>query len=235
MAGKKRKNTAHPVFQSYMGLVTVIFLISASVTLVLYLVPLYYLNLVVFDVPEKAQIPYEICRRNYNAIADYNMLFGARELTLPDFPMSEHGRIHFAEVRKIFFVLQIAAGVSGILLLFSAPYVKKKKAYGWIRAVTVGISAIIAAAAAGFLLDSRGTLILMHRILFRDDYWWFDPATDPVIRIMPESVFAAEGMAVIVFIAAGLVILELIRKKHAGGSRGKTRTAGKRKNKAAGK
>ena len=54
----------------------------------------------------------------------------------------------------------------------------------------------------------------MHKLLFTNDYWIFDPAKDPVINILPDSVFLAAGAGIIVLMILGLVISGLLYRKH---------------------
>lgn len=215
----KKKHTA---YQILMTVLVVVFFLSAAVTLVLYLKPLYALALKLFHIPERAKLSYEVCRRNYSQLIDYNLLFGAKTLTLPDFPMSVSGHAHFQEVQGIFKLIQILAWTLLPVTLLLSLLSKKLRAYGWMKAAAITVFVLIAAVTAGLLLDGRGALILFHRILFRNENWLFDPKTDPIIRILPQEVFVSAGIVIALLMAIGAVVLLLLYRK-------KTKTLKKRR------
>ncbi len=92
-----------------LALLLVLVIICISITLVVMFRPVYYFDLEYLDIPERSGIPAETCRENYDALIDYNLLCGPSRLDFPDFAMSEQGRIHFEEVKRIFAAAQIMA------------------------------------------------------------------------------------------------------------------------------
>ncbi len=40
------------------------------------------------------------------------------------------------------------------------------------------------------LLNFEKSFIIFHKLLFRNDYWVFNPNLDPVINILPEEFFS---------------------------------------------
>ncbi len=40
------------------------------------------------------------------------------------------------------------------------------------------------------LLNFEKSFIIFHKLLFRNDYWIFNPDLDPVINILPEEFFS---------------------------------------------
>jgi len=53
----------------------------------------------------------------------------------------------------------------------------------------------------------------MHAIFFRNDYWLFNPATDPIIKILPDAYFLHCGILIILLVAIINILLELIYRK----------------------
>ena len=66
------------------------------------------------------------------------------------------------------------------------------------------------------LINWEWTFVLMHKILFRNDYWLFDPWQDPIINILPNGVFFAYGALILVLMGIGLVIAGLVYRKKKG-------------------
>ena len=92
------------------GIVVCLLIISFSVTLTLNFRPLYYADIQNLHITELSGREEKDIRSNYDALIDYNSLFNHQPLKFPTCAMSESGRIHFEEVKKIFdffgFVLQ---------------------------------------------------------------------------------------------------------------------------------
>ena len=58
--------------------------------------------------------------------------------------------------------------------------------------------------------------MIFHQIVFRNDYWIFNEATDPVITILPEAFFMHCFMmivGIVMVISAGLYAYYCIQKK----------------------
>ena len=54
----------------------------------------------------------------------------------------------------------------------------------------------------------------MHHLLFKNDFWLFDPSTDPVIRILPDQVFLHLGAAIMILMVAFMVLAWVIYRKN---------------------
>ena len=70
----------------------------------------------------------------------------------------------------------------------------------------------------GFLaaIDFNKAFVIFHQIVFRNDYWIFNEATDPVITILPEAFFMHCFMmivGIVMAISAGLYAYYCIQKK----------------------
>ena len=61
------------------------------------------------------------------------------------------------------------------------------------------------------------TFVLMHKILFRNDFWSFDAADDPVIHILPEPFFLHCGVLILIlqvlFAAICLLLARHLKQK----------------------
>ena len=209
---KSRTKNRHMAYQTLMAVLTVFLILSAAVTLVLLLRPLYDLGIRILKLPEKTGISYEVCQRNYRALIDYNLLFGPKTLVLPDFPVSKNGLVHFAEVKQMLTVIQIACWTLLPLVTALSFLSKRWKAYDWMKAAAFAVIILSAMVLAALLIDGNRTLILFHKIFFRkNEYWIFDPETDPVIQILPPEIFVMAGIAILVLMLIGVVILLVVR------------------------
>ena len=193
-----------------LSLILTLTLISLTVVLTLACKPLYYLDIHALHIPETTGYTISEIKANYDAVIDYSLSFGNAPLEFPTFPMSEGGRIHFEEVKNIFNLFKYMAifgtltGAAGILRQ------RRKQSYGYLKLtaiLTVALPAIIGATVA---LNWDWTFAAFHELAFNNDYWLFDPATDPVINILPDAYFLHCAVMILVLVILGSLICGLI-------------------------
>ena len=97
-------------------LILTLFLISFSVVFTLYMEPLYWADIRLMGLEKASGKSAEIIRKNYHAMVSYMYLWNRTPvLTLPDFAMSQGGKIHFADCKRIFDAVQAVCAMSGDL------------------------------------------------------------------------------------------------------------------------
>ena len=196
-----------------LSLILTLTLISLTVVLTLACKPLYYLDIHALHIPETTGYTISEIKANYDAVIDYSLSFGKAPLEFPTFPMSEGGRIHFEEVKNIFNLFKHMAifgtltGAAGILRQ------RRKQSYGYLKLtaiLTVALPAIIGATVA---LNWDWTFAAFHELAFNNDYWLFDPATDPVINILPDAYFLHCAVVILLLVILGSLICGLIYRR----------------------
>ena len=196
-----------------LSLILTLTLISLTVVLTLACKPLYYLDIHALHIPETTGYTISEIKANYDAVIDYSLSFGKAPLEFPTFPMSEGGRIHFEEVKSIFNLFKYMAifgtltGAAGILRQ------RRKQSYGYLKLtaiLTVALPAVIGATVA---LNWDWTFAAFHELAFNNDYWLFDPATAPVINILPDAYFLHCAVMILVLVILGSLICGLIYRR----------------------
>ena len=86
------------------GLILFLCLVCVSVTVTLNFRPLYYLDMKLLHISDSSGYSNDVIRKNFDVLIRYNNIWHTGILNFPDFPMSESGRIHFEEVKKVFSV-----------------------------------------------------------------------------------------------------------------------------------
>ena len=132
---------------------------------------------------------------------------------------NEQDRFHMGEVRDLFIGgLNIRYGACAVavlcLVFLFATRAEIRKIIPRCYHAALGI----AAAAASFLgiasiIDFNAVFVQFHHIFFDNDLWLFDPATDYMIRMLPEGLFydfVIKIGGIFVGILAILLILSLI-------------------------
>lgn len=166
-----------------------ILFISGAVVLTLNCRQLYYFDVDYLDIADHSGLSEEVIRRNYDVLIDYNSIFSHEELQFPDFPMSEGGRIHFLEVKRIFVGLQYVLILDLFLCVALLVRHIRRKSWAFLKltgAVTILVPLVLGALIA---LNWKWVFVTFHQLVFDNDYWLFDPAEDPVINILPDAFF----------------------------------------------
>lgn len=115
------------------GIVVCLLIISFSVTLTLNFRPLYYADIQNLHITELSGREEKDIRSNYDALIDYNSLFNHQPLKFPTCAMSESGRIHFEEVKKIFdFFGWLFVGTLLLTAAAAFYFIKKHRGSGFV-------------------------------------------------------------------------------------------------------
>ena len=190
-----------------------LFIISFAIVFTVFFKYLYYFDIHYLDITSYTYMSEDIIKMNYDILIQYQSLFFRGTLNMPNFIMSETGRIHFEEVKRIFEMIQILCIGTGIISSVLIYQSTKEKEYRYLKMtsiLTVTIPTVI-----GFLasLDFDQAFVIFHKIFFRNDYWIFDSYTDPVIRILPQDFFMHCFILIIVIIMLLSSLCYLIYKR----------------------
>lgn len=181
-----------------------LFLVCGAVILTLNLRGIYYREIDQQNLVQETGLSEEEIRANYDALIDYNLVIKRIDtLEFPTLPMSEHGRIHFEEVKEIFVWIQYLCCFMGILFLGGAIWKLKQREYRFLKSLAIMTWVIPAVLGTLICLFWDQVFVLFHKVFFDNDYWLFDPVTDPVILILPDSFFAHCAIVILLFVAAG--------------------------------
>lgn len=197
-----------------LALILTLCVISFAVIVTVFCKQLYYFDIDYLQITKNTGLSKELIKKNYDVLIQYQSLFFRGELQLPDFIMSANGRIHFEEVKRIFVLLQITFGVTGVISAVMIYQNIKAKEYRFLPLTSffsISIPLIL-----GFFvsLDFDKAFVIFHQIVFRNDYWIFDYHTDPVITILPESFFMhCFIMIVMIVIVISMILYFIYRKK----------------------
>lgn len=194
-----------------LALIGFLFLACVSVVLVLNLRTIYYFDIRYQQLESKTGFSEEVIRENYDALIDYNLVTkGVKKLEFPDFPMSEHGETHFREVKRIFFAIQYLLIILGVAFLFGLSKKLPRRDYGSLKLISILTFVVPLALGMLVIVSWDSFFIKFHEIFFSNDYWIFDPVTDPVIRILPDAFFFHCAVAILFFLLLGGLLLGAI-------------------------
>ncbi|EKQ57854.1 MULTISPECIES: TIGR01906 family membrane protein [unclassified Clostridium] len=200
------------IFRLIRNIFYAISIISISVLAVLNTTIVYRYAIEKYELNKYTGLSTEALMDNYKRVINYVQNPFDKELVLNNVPMSEFGRIHFFEVKRIFVALYIISIVFVLIMIFKLITNKNKdlgkrliEDFNGSMNIAALIFIFVSIAAA---IDFSKTFYFFHKIFFRNNYWIFDPATDPIINALPEEFFMTE----LILVVALLIIFTLIIK-----------------------
>ena len=201
------------------GVLFTLLFISIAVVVTINFRPLYYMDIRLLHIEETSGLSREVIQENYDALIDYSSPFFQGALRFPTLPASEHGLIHFEEVKNLFTAFYLMGMVTLVLGIIIIIRKAKKNEYNYLLVSSVTAIALPALLALLLSIDFDRTFVVFHKLFFNNDYWLFDPATDPVILILPDTFFLHCALMIIVLvILMSLLFLAVFfwKKQHSG-------------------
>jgi integral membrane protein (TIGR01906 family) len=195
------------------GFVFTLLLISIGVIAAVNFRFIYYFDISHLKIAETSGLDRQVIIENYDTLIDYNSPFFRGDLKFPTLTASASGLEHFIEVKNIFVSFYYTGLVSLIAAIIIILYKMRKKdrSYLFVSAITVLV--LPAVTALGCAINFDAAFVIFHKIFFRNNYWLFDPVTDPVITILPDTFFLHELIVIIAFVVIGSAVLFLFSRK----------------------
>lgn len=214
----KRKNKQSPKDKFYpldlgIGLIFTVLMISLGLILAINLRFLYYADIKWFGLETLTGLTSDTIRANYDALINYCSPFYRGELKFPSLPASASGLSHFAEVKVIFNIFHILFVISLIAFIIIVILKTKRGHYRYLQVCSITAIVLPIITLLGCAINFDASFKLMHKILFRNDDWLFDPYTDPIINLLPEQFFLQCAIVIIVTVVLGSILL-YVRYRH---------------------
>ncbi|HGM1415983.1 TPA: TIGR01906 family membrane protein, partial [Clostridioides difficile] len=161
---------------------------------------LYYFDIDYLNISELSGLSKDDIKLNYDYLIDYNLNKNVSEFNLPTLKSSPQGKIHFEEVRNIFQNINKLAKLLLIVSLVGIILSVKNKNIKILKTTSITLIMMPLLLTVPILLNFEKSFIIFHKLLFRNDYWIFNPNLDPVINILPEEFFFHSGMMILILI-----------------------------------
>jgi integral membrane protein (TIGR01906 family) len=148
------------------------------------------LNMEMEDTLYVTQEMMQYLRGNREVLSVVTMVDGQEQ----DF-FGEQDRLHMEDVQRLFLGgLRMRRGAMCMVLFCVAVLVLQKKKWlsSFLRMfwkVVLGFFAVLAVLGIWIWKDFNHVFIKFHELFFTNDLWIFDPATDYMIRMLPEGLF----------------------------------------------
>lgn len=183
-------------------------MISITVLIILNSTFLYGIIVDFYELPYETDLTRQALIENYQQITTYLQLPWIQELHMPHFYMSETGRIHFHEVKLIIQTLYLILIITTITwAIATTKKVKILPIFNNSANLLFIISGILMLLMA---IDFSQTFVWFHRLLFNNQYWIFNPITDPVILALPEELFLILGILACIILFVQCLLIKCI-------------------------
>lgn len=207
--GKKALNS---ILTALLAVAIIIFTITFSIGLPIYVRPFYYAHTDALEMPEDTGWSRETIIEAYDEILDYLTLPG-REYGAGELEVIEEEAAHFADCKVLFNLNLVAFIIASVVivvltLLHKRGIIELSRARGynvclWSGVGTLSLFAILAAVVS---IDFDAAFYVFHRIFFPGkDNWQFGFGSE-VIQIMREEFF----MNCAILIVSSIILISLV-------------------------
>jgi integral membrane protein (TIGR01906 family) len=202
-------------FQLGLALCVAIFTICFAILATLGFTPLYYFDMQHLAIAEQSGISTSRIIANYNYTIHYLLNPLPQTFELPSLAYSTAGRIHFQDVKRLFIAVDFMFIATAVISVIGIRKNVKQRDFNFLRPAATALALFTVIPLIMFAIDFNGTFILFHKLFFRNNYWIFDPHTDPIITILPEAFFLHAALLILSIIIVGIIVMTVIYRKHA--------------------
>lgn len=199
----------------FWAVILALVLLTASIAAPILCRPLYYAHIDALDLTARIGLSETEIRRAYDEMMDY--CTGGDTFSTGVLPHSPEGASHFADVRGLFLLdlrlLAVSLG-AGVMLFVLTRLLRRRcapilgRGPGFWAGTGLGVSfALVGSLAA---LDFDRAFVIFHQLFFPGKTnWIFDPATDPIILILPQEFFRNCALLILGLLLGGCIVMIL--------------------------
>ena len=184
--------------------------IALIVNFTLIFKPLYYMDINVLNIEESSGLNKNELKANYDYLITYLTQNKTEEFNLPTLPSSEHGKIHFKEVKIIFDKIKVIFAFSIVISIIGIILNKKNKRIDYLLTSSILLLVMPLILLIPFMISFDKSFTAFHKIFFNNDYWLFDITADPIINILPQDFFFHCALLILALIITISIILRRI-------------------------
>ncbi|MDR0921215.1 MAG: TIGR01906 family membrane protein [Lactobacillales bacterium] len=184
------KNFKHSTAYDWVGMFCLFLLIfSGCAVFVIQARWFYRLEISWQQLSEQVYLSKETIYYNYAKLMNYLSFPWVHVLSMPDFPTSKDGLKHFQDVKFLFVAAESLFLVTIVPTFFYLKDLTKNRS--WWKLIAPMKIAMLVPLILGIVMSLGFDMFfeMFHELFFTDDTWMFNPATDPVINILPENFF----------------------------------------------
>ena len=187
------------------GVLFLIFFISAGLAIAIYFRPFYYMGM--DRISNETGYSVDVIKENYDALIDWCSPFYTDELDFPTLSESASGVSHFVEVKVIFNLFFVLLFVTPLFLAGLIYLQYKQGSSSWMLSSPIIVCVLPLLIGLACAIDFNRIFVLFHQVVFNNDDWLFSPTTDPIILFLPERFFMQCALIIVGTVLLGCVVL----------------------------
>lgn len=130
-----------------------------------------------------------LLKKNYEYMISYINGNYSNNFSLPTIPSSNSGREHFKDVRALINRIRYLMLLSTLFIVISILICKKNGLNSYLKWSGIELLLIALVSLIMAALNFSVFFDYFHKVFFNNDFWIFDPRTDPIILLLPEEFF----------------------------------------------
>ena len=167
----------------------IVTLLTLAITLTINARWLYQFDIGHLDLLDYTTLSAKELMHNFDQLMRYLNLPWVETLKMTDFPVSSSGALHFYEVKKLFLLNYGILIVTIVPSFFYLRHLNKQQRL-WTLIQPFRIAVVVPIVIAFLMaVNFDRFFIMFHGVFFNNDAWIFNPATDPIINVLPETFF----------------------------------------------
>lgn len=191
---------------SVVSIVFVLTIISFAILFTILFKPLFAWQLTGIDTQRFLGLTHEQVLYNYDELLHYLLNPFVDTLKMSNIPTSASGAFHFYEVKNLFLLNNVIFVGGFVASVWGVRYVAQQKRWyvfkqigKFLSVLPIGIVLILV---AGF----NYWFVLFHKIAFGNNDWLFNPATDPIIYVLPETFFLSCAVLILMIVQLSFIV-----------------------------
>lgn len=190
-------------------LVSVIFvltIISVAILFTILFKPLFSWQLMAIDTQHFLGLTHEQVLHNYDELLHYLLNPFVETLKMTHIPTSTSGAFHFYEVKNLFLLNNIILVGGVVASLWGFRYIVQQKRWYVFAQIGKFLSVLPIGMVLILLVGFNYWFVLFHQLAFGNNDWLFNPATDPIIYVLPETFFLSCAVLILIIVQLSFVI-----------------------------
>ncbi len=196
-----------------LAIVIAVLLLAVSIAAPILCRPFYYAHIDALDLEQRTGYTREEIKTAFDEMMDYCL--GAEVFSTGELKWSQSGKDHFTDVR-VLFLLDLRVLLISVVLLIAILIAIRLS--GWRprrllgRGPTfwagTGLAVVFLLVGGLAALDFDRAFVVFHALFFPGkDNWLFDPRTDEIINILPQTFFMNCAILILAILVLGCILL----------------------------
>ncbi|WP_268913187.1 TIGR01906 family membrane protein [Lentilactobacillus sp. SPB1-3] len=171
------------------GLCVILFSMSLAIFLTVNSVWLFDINMHTENLKTLTGLSFSQMHQEYLRIIDYLQNPFISQLNFKCFRSSAAGLLHFRDVRHLIMLNNVVLLILIPVMIICWRNLWRSKLTWLIMSPIKIVVTVFIMVVAMMMVNFNQVFIWFHELLFRNEDWIFDPDKDPVINMLPESLF----------------------------------------------